>query len=132
MWTKVADLFEEIVLEKAAIPKQGKLTGNDIQKYVDASPRVENSEFPSVPDRLVVACPPAVVTSSVDQKHPMPTLPNYITKRPTGRTQFPKEIKKSSGPFIHPRSIFNGGRTNQVQTKSGEVGLMNISKAVDL
>ena len=54
--TKVADLSEEIARDKASTEKQGKLTGNGIQQYADASPRVENSESPRVPNRLVVAC----------------------------------------------------------------------------
>ena len=42
---------------------------------------MENDELPRVPDRLVVACPPAVIASKVGPKHPIPLLPNYITKQ---------------------------------------------------
>ena len=78
--TKVANLFKEIVIDKAVIVKQGKLTGNSIQQYVDASPRVEDSKSPRVPDRLSVVCLQAVVTSHDGPAHPMPPLPNYITQ----------------------------------------------------
>ena len=78
--TKVADLLEEIARDKAIIAKQGKLTGNGIGQHTDASPRVENSEAPRLPNMLVVVCPPVVVASKEIPKHPMPFLPNYMTK----------------------------------------------------
>ena len=48
--TKVADLFEEISRDKAEIVRQGKLTGNGVQQYADASSKVENSKLPRVDD----------------------------------------------------------------------------------
>ena len=41
---------------------------------------MENSPPPRVPERLIVAYPPAVVASDEDPKHPMPPLPNYISQ----------------------------------------------------
>ena len=62
--TKVADLFEEITTDKAAVAKKNKPTRNVIRQYSDNSPRVEENQsprvgggqFPRVPDWLVAAC----------------------------------------------------------------------------
>ena len=85
--TKVADLFEEIAGDKASIAKQGKLTGNGIQQYADASTRAKNSESPGVPNRLVVA-------SKVVSKHSMSLLPNYTTKEQLEEPAFQRRSKR--------------------------------------
>ena len=111
--TKVADLFEEIAKDKAVIANQGKLTNNGIQQYADTSPRVEKSqaptveqnEIPRVPDRLVVACPPAVFYSNDGPEHPIPPLPNYITREQPEKPIFQRRSKRVT-PDHSPKRQF--------------------------